>query len=217
MENIETMEASMEAAMEAAMHCRHLEAAEHAKKALDIMDAECDPDKKRLFDILGLLAMVQHYAGNYEDSEMTYGRLLELAEEMFGRNSNEYTEVCSDISLLYVDAGRYTDAEPFIWHAIENYKSRLRHLYVSYAEALDNLAECMERCGKDDQAFEYVREAVDVLGRDSSVASDHLIYPLRRLARLYRRSGEVEKAADAQRQADEIYKSVTDMMARFKK
>lgn len=202
--NNESIKAAMEDAVNAAMECRYEQAVEFAEVAIAAIDAQDSPDTKRLWDILGVLAMVAHYGGYYALAETTYQRLLKLTNELYG-NSLELAEVYADIGTLMVETERYLEGSDYLWQASEMYMGRLRGLRLQYGEVQELLAECAEGEGNLKAAVKYSEEAVGVM--EGLFPSELPIHKsLHHLVALYKKLGDVDKAAEAQSRIDTIMK-----------
>lgn len=119
-------------------------------------------------------ALVQMYLGRIESAERHFNKAIDLDP----RNSQQR----NNYALLLCRLGRIDDSKEQFLKAVENPR------YAQRANAYNNLAICLRRNDRVDEAIEYLELAV--------VSSDELPEPLLDLAQINFERGELERADD---------------------
>src|SRR5438093_9218071 len=71
-----------------------------------------------LYYLFNLLGRINHSQGKYEESEASFRRAISVATNAFGSQNLLVASTNANLASMYVDAGRYSDAEVLFLRSI---------------------------------------------------------------------------------------------------
>ena len=85
----------------------------------------------------------RNYIILYKESELLFGKSIEISKETVGEEHADYATRLNDFAGLLGDMGRYEEAEPLYRQAIEVNKITIREKHPDYTIPLNNLADLL--------------------------------------------------------------------------
>ena len=168
-------------------------AQEWFERLLKIREKEGKEDTE-LALVLGRLATLHQYQGDYKTAEPLFKRSLEINEKTLGKNHPDVAATLNNLALLYKSQGRYEDAEPLYKRALEIWEKSLGKEHPHVAAALNNLAGLYRAQGRYEDAEPLYQRALEI--KEKSLGKDHpdVATTLNNLAGLYESQGRYEDA-----------------------
>ncbi len=172
---------------------------EQARDLLIEARGEVDEDVAKQYDSLG---QVHEQLQEYDASEASYLKALELRRALFGDADNEDLAMnLVNLANLYVNLGRYEEAEPMLLEGLE----RLRRLHGEKNEfvaiTLNSLGNLMQHLKRYDEAGPYYEQAL--AAHTALLGEDHpyVITDLTNLGWLAMNTGDMAGATERFRKA----------------
>ncbi len=143
-------------------------------------------DDVSIVPLLKETALYMHYLYQYNEALDIYGKLSELTEKFFGKESVEYAEVFKLMGRIYACAEDYSSA--LIVYQ-KSFEIRLRVAPVGDLSHLDTamcIADCLERLGKPQEAKQRFDDAMcESVGELGKLHPDNFMLFLRKGDWLY--------------------------------
>lgn len=170
--------------------------------------------EKQVLTILYNLAVLyeERYGYKEPETEQLYKRALEICEEQQGQEHLNTARLLNHLALLYVNQGRYTEAEPLFKRAarisITRYQDRYTDsnpltkkyreiivLFVTYLENLASLFAIQGRYAEAEQLYKNVLE-MHQENLDGILTSGNAMPTVGALVRLYTAQGRYAEAEE---------------------
>jgi len=163
-------------------------------------EALAGPDDTRLASVLYNLAGVSVEQGRYAQAEPLYRTSLEIREKSFGAAHPLAAEARNDIGFLYLQQGKYKEAEGWLEKAFRDWESATG--FEAYAAvALNNLALLNRLQGRFDKAESLYKQAAAVEEKAFGAEHPELATTRMSLGALYQAWGKNGQAIEAYKQA----------------
>lgn len=173
-------------------------------RALDIHAARKPPDPLAVAAVEFNMAYLNMFTGEGVDSETLFRRVIETRERYLGRDHRLVAVSKMALSMLFLDRGRFRDAQPLIHEATEILGRQpaaeaLHRAVVEFEGAVINA-----RLGREEEAITTLRKIVELV-KNSSLGEDHWVMGFLRfeLGSIYRGLGRFDESiAEFQRTRD---------------
>ncbi len=131
--------------------------------------------------------------GEYQRAEEWLEHLLAIREQE-GNEDAELALALNDLAVVYMDQGRYAEAEPLYKRSLEIYEQSLGKEHPHVAAALNNLAWLYYEQGRYDEAEPLYKRDLEIC--EKSLSKDHpsVATTLNNLALLYKSQGRYAEA-----------------------
>lgn len=125
---------------------------------------------------------------------------------MRGDNRREVALIADNLSVLYLDMGRFADAEKLGRQALDAFERIGGEADRDAVYSLNNLAAIYKATGRSTEALNFLQRAIDLTGRTPVLANDPVIAMLNdNLAGVFADRGDQTKAAEYHLKAYEIF------------
>ncbi len=131
---------------------RYGEAEVHARKAIELSEAELGPEHKTTAILINNLATVHELQGRYAEAEGLYKRALTIKEKVLGPEHISVGATLNNLALLLDLQHRYGEAEPLYLRALRIMEKALGPKHPSFAISLDNLGVMYSAQGRYGEA-----------------------------------------------------------------
>ncbi len=136
------------------------------------------PEHPETLRCMHRLALVIFEQGRYKEAEPQIRELLAVKRRVLGPQSADIVGTIEMLALCLAHEGRIVDAEPLFREALQT-TTRLG-VEKDYAEANFDYASGLVVAGRRDEAFPYLRKAVELHWRETEdMANDDELKPLR--------------------------------------
>jgi eukaryotic-like serine/threonine-protein kinase len=180
---------------------RLAEAEEDFQRALEIYQAQPQPDPAARAAVVDELGELRSKTGDYEEAEKLLREALTLRQEVLGPAHADVAVSLNSLALLYFRQARYAEAEEYFRRGLEIQRRRLPRGHPVVVQALNNLAAAQASQGRLEEAAPVFEEAlalrIEVLGEDHPAVAESL----NNLAVLYTDLGRTEEVETLHRRA----------------
>ncbi len=136
------------------------EAANNAiQHAIEIRTAQFGPKDPTVAFSLNNLAMLRHVQKRWDEAEILYGEAREIWEGRRGEYSEELAACLKNLGLLFVDRGRFTEADHALIGSLGFARRMKNPSAVSEAEILETLADLYVKMNRTPEAEIYRTQA----------------------------------------------------------
>jgi tetratricopeptide (TPR) repeat protein len=122
------------------------------------------------------------------------GEVLGIHERVYGKDSSEYADTLSNLSVLHLTAGRYAEAERLQRQLVTTYARLEGDSSIDVAQVRANLAVTLTELERHDEAISEAETALHLLEAKLGTSHAHLPVTLAILAAARRESGQPAQA-----------------------
>ncbi len=187
---------------------RLAEAEEKFRRALEILDAQTQPDLRDRAAVLDELGDLRAKTGDYDEAETLLRQALTLREEALGPEDTDVAVSLNSMGLLYFRQERYEEAEESFRRAVEIQRQNRPRGHPVVIQGLNNLAAAQASQGRLEEAAPVFEEVLalrlEVLGEEHPTVAESL----NNLAMLYTDMGRTAEVEDLHRRALAIREKV---------
>jgi len=166
-----------------------------------LAEVEESPDRRLLIDALNDLATVRELSGSSDEADRLYRRSIQLAETLGDAGREARGRL--NLSRLLRRAKAHDSAKPMLKTALELARNQQNRRIEAFV--LEELSLCDFELGRLERAGQRARRALEI--HSELAGADHLLLPLRTLARIALRQDDTERAAELLNEADRTFAS----------
>ncbi len=197
----------VETALALSIHYQYRNMADESLAILKDIDGLVDKESEQYALILNAFGNSYFFQGNYNQSERYFNKALDLFELLGLNPSIDYLGPLNGLYDLYMDTGRYPDAEEILLYAIDMVAKLQGDNSDINSILYHNIAEVYRILGNYSEGEEYIKESIEIqkeLGGDDSplVAQDMMT-----LASIYDYAGKYELSEKTHKEAMSILES----------
>ncbi len=172
--------------------------------ALDSVKIMFGDSSKYTATVLGKVARVYYYKGEYQNSIKYYEAQKTIAKKI--SRGLKYAQSLNNLSVLYQTVGRDSDVESLLLESVKIKKEITGGKDTSYAKTLNNLGQYYYSRGNYPEATDYFENSLSIkekiLGKDNPSAATTKV----NIGLLYVATGNNEKALKYFEEASESFK-----------
>jgi serine/threonine-protein kinase len=174
---------------------RHQEAEAALSQSLEIYrKIYGDTKHPRVAAAQNNLARALQQADNFAAAEPHMIQVLELAEELFGKDDPRYAIAAGNLGVLYREMGEFDRAETILLENLELKRKIYGPEHFSIGNALLGISELRLRQGKPSAALELSEEALSLFSRIDYQSPPSIIMALNCNARALAALGRIDQA-----------------------
>ncbi len=165
-----------------------------ASKKLNDLQREGSTDKVKQYRLLSKIVDTYSFKTEHEQVEPYLFQILQLAEEVFGKLSDEMSSVYNRLGQLYQNKQQYKESEEYFLKALAVDEAESKGDTSYSAMTLNNLAVLYNLVGRYQEALPLLQKVHDYY--ISTLGEDHpnLIYSLMGLGTIYVYTGRYQEA-----------------------
>ena len=184
------------------------QAAEHARRAMELRTSEFGPEGQPTLQSLGLLADLLKRQGRYDESEKLFKQALEAQRRTLGPEHPDTVESTRGLATLYTYQGRYPDAEALLVPMLEQQRRTLGAESDETDSTISELSKVYAQQGRFQEAEKLAEEDLEISRKRYGPDDDGTLVALNNLAVVYAQQGRAPEAEKLFRQAYETEKRV---------
>jgi len=195
---------------------RHAEAAVHARRALELGEAEFGTDHQNVAELLKNLGKLYKIVGRFEEAAVLYQRSLAIEKKEQSPNQIEVARTLNKLAEVYDELGRYVEAEALYLQSLAIFEKVHGLVHREVALVLNNLGVSYLNQRRFDEAESIlkrslvIREKTKSLVIRSKAQGPYLMevaQSLNNLAGLYRNLGRIADAEPLYKRAISIWEN----------
>ncbi len=181
------------------------------KPIVDAESAAQSPDSPELLDLLHLLRIAYHAAGQLDTAEALGERMLAICAKRYGDDNEETEWMRINLRRYSVQARRFEEAIPVLKKAYARFQATWGPDSVQFICARAELGRCLLENGQPNDALPYLKEMYECSVARNGPSHPHAIIDRQDLARCYEACGLFDDAVAHRRGLRDYFCNVGDI------